>query len=421
MNDLQYRRRLLEAPLKEALATFPVVVLIGARQTGKTTLAQHSPDAGDRVFRTLDDLRVLQMAQDSPDALVAEAERLVIDEVQRVPDLLRALKRAVDQNRRAGRFLLTGSANLLLLNGVSETLAGRVVYLRLGPLTELEKRGLPSDPIWSRWLTAESAADALAQTPRRPAAWDWSQAAKTGGYPPVLGLTDTARTRWFEGYVTTYIERDLQQLSNISALADFRRFVELTADRTGGLINRAELAVDATISRPTAHRWLNLLETSFLVRLLQPYARSRSKRLIKSPKLYWTDTGLAAHLFGFASAAELRTAPRSGQFLENLLLADLDAWRETETPRPQIFFWRTAEGHEIDFVIEHRRRLLPIEVKAGPKLRFEQFKSLDLFLDHYPSARYGLVLYGGQEAYLVTPRILAAPLSVMAHGGRSLP
>ena len=187
-------------------------MLTGARQTGKTTLTRHLVSATQRTFRTLDDLRVLEQAEREPDLLVREAERLTLDEVQRAPDLLRAVKRAVDEDRRPGRFLLTGSANLLLLRTVSETLAGRAVYLRLGPLTEGEKARSTSAPVWSTLLAAETAEQGerlLRSRPSHPLTWQ--DAALRGGYPPVLPLSPDDRARWFDGYLATYLERDLQQ------------------------------------------------------------------------------------------------------------------------------------------------------------------------------------------------------------------
>jgi hypothetical protein len=274
---------------------------------------------------------------------VREAERLTLDEVQRQPDLLRAIKRAVDERRLPGRFLLTGSANLLLMRQVSETLAGRAVYLRLSPLSEAEKLGAGRFGAWDLLLGAASAQEAEAALSSRAATeFTWSAAAYEGGYPPVLSLGETDRARWLEGYVTTYLERDLQQLASITELADFRRFLQVAAGRLGGIVNRADLARDADLSRPTAHRYLNLLDVSFQTRLLPAYAASRTTRLVKSPKLYWTDTGLAAYLAGFASAEEVRQDPRRGPLLENLILKEIDAWRESATPKPEVYYWRIS-------------------------------------------------------------------------------
>lgn len=409
MNDLL--PRLLAPAVDAALKVFPVVVLVGARQTGKTTLAQHLPSAADRVFRSLDDLRVLEQAEREPDLLVREAERLTLDEVQRVPDLLRAVKRAVDEQRRPGRFLLTGSANLLLMRRVSESLAGRAVYLRLAPLTEDEKAGRDA-PIWNDLLAAADAEEAVRVVAGRSVLGrPWVEAAIEGGYPPVLGLASEHRARWFEGYVTTYLERDLQQVAAIAALADFRRLLQIAALRVGGLLNRAELARDAGLSRPTAHRYLALLDVSFQVRLLPAYAINPTKRLVKSPKLYWSDTGLAAHLAGIGDAEALRQGPRGGALLENLLLGHLDAWRESVAPRPEVHYWRTASGVEVDLVLAHRGRLLPIEVKSASRVRAADAAGVEIFLASYRRAPYGLVVHTGADAYLLSRRVAAVPLS----------
>lgn len=413
MNALPYLTRTLEKPLTEALEVFPVVVLTGARQVGKTTLVQHLPTAAERAFRTLDDLRVLDMAQSEPDLLVGESERMTLDEVQRVPDLLRAVKRAVDGSRTPGRFLLTGSANLLLMESVSETLAGRAVYLRLGPLTASERSGAGETSPWSTLLEASTPAEALEalEVPGTPSRsrFAWELAACQGGMPALLQVPQNQHPRWFEGYVTTYLERDLQQISSISALADFRRLLRIAALRLGGLVNRADLARDAGLSRPTAHRYLNLLQVSHQVRLLAPFASNRTKRLVKSPKLYFGDTGLAAYLAGVYSAADLRALPKPGAFLENLLLTTLDSWRETRVPAPEILFWRTAAGQEVDFVIEAAARLLPIEVKASSRIRPSDLTGLRRFLELHPSAPFGVVVHGGDETYIPAPGVVAVP------------
>jgi uncharacterized protein len=410
MNDLRVLPRAISGTLEQALGTFPVVVLTGARQTGKTTLVRNIPTADTREYRSLD-LDVLERARAEPDLLVREAERLTLDEVQRAPDLLRAVKRQVDARRRPGRFLLTGSANLLLMSAVSETLAGRAVYLKLGPLTEREKSERAEAPAWSALLQADGAEEAAAvlrRVDRCPT--DWRQAALSGGLPPVIELPPADRGRWLDGYVATYLERDLQQLSSISDLADFRRLLRIAALRLGGLLNRAEMARDAGLSRATAHRWVNLLDVSFQLRLLPPYVPSRTKRLVKSPKLYFGDTGLAARLAGISTPEDLRAAHNAGAWLENLLVAQLDAWRETQSPRPEILFWRTAEGAEIDLVIESGRRLLPIEVKTTTRARSEDAAALERFLDQHRGARYGVLAHDGTQVQLVTPRVVAAPI-----------
>lgn len=392
-----------------ALSRFPVVLVMGARQTGKTTLVGGGEIAKGRTYRSLDDYEVLERATANPDALLLDAERLTLDEVQRTPDLLRAIKRAVDRSRKAGQFLLTGSANLLMMQRISESLAGRAVYLTLWPMTEAEKRDRAGAGPWDAWIDAADASAARGLAVPRPAGGTWQSRARAGGYPPAaLSAEPAARSQWFDGYVRTYLERDLQDLSSISSLPDFRRLMKLASIRVGHVLNQSELARDAALSVPTAHRYLNLLETSYQVVRLAAYATSRTKRLVKSPKLYWTDTGLAAHLAGLPASTD-EDVP--GALLENLVLMQILAWRETAVPRPEIHYWRTQAGAEVDFVIESGRRLLPIEVKAARRARPSDAKGLEAFLHDNPKrAPFGILLYGGREVLVLTEKVVAVPL-----------
>jgi uncharacterized protein len=415
VNNLQqaFIPRALGRVVEEALRQFPVVIVTGARQTGKSTLVQHLPSSAPRSYLTLDDIDVLARAERSPEALLQQSDRLTLDEVQRAPNIMVAIKRAVDRDRRKGRFLLTGSANLLLMRRVSESLAGRAIYLTLLPMSAREARGVPGSGPWPMFMSAKSINELAANlTVKTPIKQGWSDLAITGGYPPVvLADSQIERTRWFEGYVKTYLERDLQDVASISALVDFRRVMGLSALRLGQIINQSELARDAALSQATVHRYLNLLETSYQIMRVPAFTRSRSKRLIKAPKLYWIDTGLAAFLLGIANPGELRSHNLAGALLENWVYAQLLAWRETETPRPEIFYWRTASGVEVDFVIQSRQRLLPMEIKMTSRARVEDIRSLESFLDEYPKqAPIGLLFYGGEETISLTPRILAIPV-----------
>jgi predicted AAA+ superfamily ATPase len=405
MNTDEYRPRLLQPTLERALAAFPVVVVTGARQTGKSTLVrQEGGEPAPRPYLTLDDLDVLAQAREEPDALVARAARLTLDEVQRAPDLLLAVKRAVDQRRTAGRFVLTGSANLLLMRAVSESLAGRAAYLALWPMTRREQAGLGRAGLWSELLAADDAdwPDVLAANDAGPA--DWRELARRGGYPtPALQLDSAgARAAWFAGYARTYLERDLQELSSISALPDFRRLMRAACLRLGQLVNQTELGRDVGLPQPTVLRYLNLLETSYELVRLQAYSVNRSKRLIRTPKLYWCDTGLALHLAG-------QEAP-GGPHLENLVLSDLQAWRDSQLETPEVLYWRTATGEEVDFVVESAGRLLPIEVKATTRPRVADARHLRSFRAEYPDiARAGLLLHVGEETSWIAPGVLATP------------
>lgn len=390
--------------MRAAVDTFPVVVLIGARQTGKSTLARMVEPQGERLYLTLDDVDVREQAERQPEELLGRASRLTIDEAQRVPDLLLAVKRAVDEDWRQGRLLLTGSANLLLMRRVSESLAGRATYLTLWPMTRREQLGLGSAGIWSellrehptRWLD-------LIQAQELPAE-DWRSLARRGGYPvPAHRLQEAeARDLWLDGYVRTYLERDLRELSAIDHLADYRRLMRALCLRLGGLSNQAELARDVGLAPSTAQRYVSLLETSFQLVRLEPYSVNRTKRLVKSPKIYWCDAGLAMRVAG-------ETEPR-GAHLENLVLSDLLAWRETQSPRPSILYWRTSKGAEVDFVVERGERLLPVEVKTTRRPRTADVKHLHVFLDEYADyAGAGLLLHAGGEAQWISRRVLAVP------------
>lgn len=395
--------RLAAAALAHAASVMPVTVVTGARQTGKSTLVRDLAPAGARPYFTLDDLDVLEQARDAPDDLVARAERLTVDEVQRAPQILLAVKRAVDRRRRAGRFLLTGSANLLLMHQVSETLAGRAAYLTLWPMTRREQLGLGRAGIWQDLLDAKDGEWEDIVAAQQIAREDWRRLARRGGYPvPTLDLsTDDARATWFAGYVQTYLERDLRELSAIAALPDLRRLMRVVCLRLGQLLNQTELGRDAAVPQPTVHRWLNLLETSYQLVRLPPYAVNRTKRVIKTAKVYWADTGLALHLAGREPA---------GCHLENLVLNDLLAWRDAQLNRPEVLYWRTATGEEVDFVIEAGHALLPIEVKATGRPRVSDAKHLRTFREEYGRrCRPGLVLHTGDAIEWLAPGVLAAP------------
>ena len=403
-SEKPYLTRAIEPVLRKRLGDLPVVVVIGARQTGKSTLAQRIP-GGDRLYVTLDDVDARGQAQRSPEELLRRAARMTLDEVQRTPDLLLSIKREVDRERSPGRFLLTGSANLHLMRQVSESLAGRAAYLTLGPLTPAEQAGLGRSGRWSlffeesptRWREAVSS---LPIDVREP----WETIAIRGGYPiPAYHMTDPeARRAWFDGYVQTYLERDLRDLAAVDNLADFQRLMRAASLRVGNLLNQAELARDVGLPPSTAQRYLGLMETSVQLVRLGAFAVNRTKRLTKSPKLFWTDTGLALHLAG-------EGRPR-GEHLENLVLNDLLAWREGRPHHPQILYWRTAKGAEVDFVVEWGDRVLPIEVKSGKHVRINDSRHLRAFLDEYPDlAPAGVVLYDGEDTFWAGDNILAAP------------
>lgn len=395
--------RLVTRSLLDRLRVMPAVVVTGARQTGKSTLVQDLVPGG-RSYFSLDDLDVVDAARRDPEALVGGSRPVTLDEVQREPDLLHAVKRAIDKERKPGRFLLTGSANLALMRKVSESLAGRASYLTLWPMTRREQRGLGRCGLWDDLLATrdQNWLDLLAAQPDEPE--DWRALARRGGFPtPAVHLSKAAdRAVWFDGYVRTYLERDLQALSAVAALPDFRRLMRAACFRLGQLLNQTELGRDVALPQPTVHRYLNLLETSYVLVRLPAYAVNRTKRLIKSPKLYWGDTGVALHL---AEGVE-----PNGAHLENLVLQDLLAWRDARLERAELFYWRTTIGEEVDFVIEAGGRLLPIEVKASGRPRLGDARHLRTFRAEYGrKARAALLLHTGKTLEWIAPDVLAVP------------
>ena len=405
MGGMRYLPRYAAGLLERALTAFPVVVLMGARQTGKSTLARTEPFLADRLYLTLDDPETHERARVLPRDLVRSAARLTLDEVQREPDLLLAIKRAVDEDqpRRTGRFLLTGSANLLLMQRV-ETLAGRATYVNLWPLCRRERLGRGTPGIWSELLATPVAGWPGLLESGDPAPADWETEVRTSGYPtPAVDLSgDDARALWFDGYVRTYLERDLQSLAAVGSLVDFRRLMRVASRRLGGVINQADIGRDLQMPRSTVQRHLGLLETSFQLVRLPAYSVNRSKRLVKSPKLYWSDPALALWLSGAGVG--------SGEHLENLVLADLLVWRDGQVPAPEVLFWRTMTDREVDFVVEAGNRLLGIEVKATTNPGVGDARGLRLFQQEYPD-RFagGVLLHGGRDTQWLAEGVLAVP------------
>jgi predicted AAA+ superfamily ATPase len=380
----------------------PAVVVTGARQTGKSTLVQDLAP-GPRRFYSMDDLDVLEAARRDPESIVGGEQPVTLDEVQREPSVLLAVKREIDKKRRRGQFLLAGSANLLLMGKVSESLAGRASYLTLWPMTRREQLGLGQCGIWEELVAADESGWQAIIERQDVEKEDWRALALRGGFPtPAVELqTPGERAIWFDGYIRTYLERDLQDLSAIDALPDFRRLMRAACHRLGGMLNQANLGRDVAIPQPTVHRYLNLLEASYLLVRLPAYSVNRTKRLIKSPRLYWGDTGTALNL---AESDE-----PGGEHLENIILNDILAWRDARLERAEVFYWRTQIGEEVDLVIETGGKLLPIEVKATSRPGLDDARHMRTFRSEYKNARSGLLLHTGDKVQWLASDVLAAP------------
>lgn len=385
----------------------PVVVLTGARQVGKSTLlANEAPFSGWRYI-TLDDFDALAQARRDPSALWAGAAGVVLDEVQKAPGLLDAVKLAVDRDPSL-RFALSGSANLLLMQHVGESLAGRASYFELGPMTLGEIRKRPAPTVLGDLLAGRIPDEG----PVEPV--DPLPAMARGLMPRILGADDADAARWWDGYVATYLERDLRQLSQVESLPDFRRVMEALSLRQGGLLNRSEVARDTTVAQATAHRFVSLLQASLLVTLLPAYAVNRTKRLIKSPKAYFFDPGLASFLSGHYSVESLRDSREAGGAFEALVLHHLEVGARLLAPRGRVHYWRTVSGVEVDFVLEHGRRLVAFEVKLAESVGYGDTAGLRAFMDEYPECAAGVIVYGGSEIRVLGHGIVALPWTVLA-------
>lgn len=358
---MAYLPRALAATVRRAAATFPVVLVTGSRQAGKTTLLREE-FGGSHAYVSLERPDVRERALADPVAFFEEhPPPLILDEIQQATALLPHLKERVDEDRRPGAWLLTGSQAFGLMSGVSESLAGRVAVLQLDPLSTRETLELASRDPLEQVFGGGDGAEAGSSRREGLRLDDWLL---RGSYPePRLNeLVD--RELWFSSYVQTYLERDVRELVQVADLGSFHRFLRLLAGRTGQLLNLAELGRDAGVTAPTARRWLSVLEASQVVHLLQPHHRNFGKRIRKSPKVYWLDPGLPTFLLGLRDREAVLRGPTAGPLAEAAVVSEwLKAFRE-RGDGTELSFWRSAAGLEVDLVVERDGRLHGVEVKA---------------------------------------------------------
>jgi predicted AAA+ superfamily ATPase len=403
-----YLHRELAGRLKAAAAHLPVIVLSGLRQSGKGTLLQKETALTDGFdYRTLDDFATLAAARSAPEGLLAG--RVVLDEAQRCPELLLALKKAVDEDRRNGRCFLSGSANLSLLSGVAETLAGRAGYFVLRPMTRRERTGRTASPPFLAGFMKNPALPA-----KLPAAAPLADAeVLAGGLPPACLGGREAADEWFRAYVQTYVERDARQLSHIGDLVAFQGLVRLAALRTAQVLAVSSIARDAKLTAVTAGRWLGLMETSFLLWRLPPFLNNRTSRLVKSPKIYFEDSGLAAWLCGVRSFADTHEAFLKDALYETFLAQNLRALLEAAAPDARLCFWNDQGRHEVDFVIESGRDVLAVECKSATRWDEGDLSGLRAFLARTPACRAAVLAHNGTTAVRLGERLFAIPLGLL--------
>ena len=385
--------------LRAALADTPVVFLNGPRQAGKTTLARQFPG---RYF-SFDDPITLAAAQDPLGFIGQDPEPMILDEIQKVPALAPVLKLRVDQDRRPGRYLLTGSAQAQVLPDLARELVGRMEVLELYPLSRGEIEGVRERFLDRLWGDGFSAGD-------RPAC-DWRAMLEAGGFPEALARTDAERrSAWFRSYVGNLLDRDVRDLSSIEGRTQLPRLAQLLAARSASLLNLADIGRAIEVPHSTARRYLALLERTFLVTLVPAWSRNLSQRLVKSPKLHFLDSGVLGHLCGLSP----------GPWLESFVAAELLKQLAAFAPLQRLFHFRTAVGREVDFVLEvPDGRVAGIEVKASATLGAHDFRGLNA-LAELTGDRFagGAVLYTGTTAIRFAPRLWALPLSCLWEGDR---
>jgi len=356
--------------LRQAAGLFPVVTVTGPRQSGKTTLVKQV--FPDKAYVSMEDPAIRQMADLDPYGFFARhPEGAVIDEIQRVPHLLSYIQTIVDRHQGKGQFILTGSQQFNLMAGISQSLAGRTIILKLLPFTwdELSAFGSPSTDDWLL----------------------------RGGYPAVYAENLPTRL-FFQNYVETYIERDLRQLLHVKDLSLFRRFLKLSAGRIGQLLNHNALAGEVGVTTKTIQSWISILETSFVAFQLPPFHENHGKRLVKSPKLYFYDPGLAAYLLGIESAEQMSRDPLRGALFENQALCELIKSSFNAGINPDVYFYRDSNGSEVDIVRPSGERLVPYEVKSSSTFQPEYLKGLHQFKKIYSDRVVQLnLIYDGQS------------------------
>jgi predicted AAA+ superfamily ATPase len=412
-------RRYLQDPILESLKHFPAVLLTGARQVGKSTLAQALIKASwDATYFTLDDRTTLDAALRDPDGFVNGLPMpVVIDEVQKAPDLLRAIKRDVDQNRRPGRYLLTGSANIMTLSTVSESLAGRIALHTLHPFCWPEFLEKP-EPMILKDLFGGIDSKKLLKNYSGTSLKDYKPRLIArmlkGGYPtPALMESDQVREQWFSSYRQTYLERDLLNIKSIENLPDFNRLLSLVALRTGRLLNLSDLSRETGLPFTTLRRYMNLLEVTYQISLIRPYFTHLGKRLVKTPKLNFNDTGMAAHLIGVNEWKALENQGHAGAMVETWVACELVKLMPVLDHRFRLYFWRTQTGQEVDFLIERAGKLVAIEVKWGRQINKSDTNNLNrLAEDLKEKLLFSVILYSGVESVPFGPKTVAMPFPV---------
>jgi predicted AAA+ superfamily ATPase len=403
-NANQQYPRALRATIVRDLNLYPAVAVMGARQVGKSTLCHDLSRERGLAYRTLDNLDVREQAIADPEGFLASlGERgAFIDEVQRAPDLLLAIKAVVDKDQRMGRYLLSGSNQPRMGRAIGDSLLGRAVYRTLRPLTLSELRFDDRHPGWS-FLFQTSAAEVLSEMRRRAdssGALDWKATVRTGGFPRAVAAPPDQRLQLLDDYVEVYSNRDIRDVIPVETPARLEAFVRLTAARTAQEVNATKMGSELGVSVTTIRRWLDALQRSYLIELLPPYSRNAGARVIKAPKMYTVDPALAL-------AAARETVP-NGFHLETLVASDLLVWRDGSGTRA-LYHWRRASGQEVDFILEENGQLVPVEVKSAQAVGHNDSRHLRTFREEHSNSPRGVLLSCDPDIRVLGGNIIACP------------
>ncbi|OGT67090.1 MAG: hypothetical protein A3J38_05370 [Gammaproteobacteria bacterium RIFCSPHIGHO2_12_FULL_45_9] len=397
--------------IEKAIKTRRVLLLSGARQCGKTTLAKQLATS-DTIYRTLDDLAIRRLAEADPRGFVKhESNMLIIDEVQRVPELLSAIKLAVDEDTRSGRYLLTGSANIQSLPGVQESLAGRIRKVRLRPLSEGELQGVEPTFLGSAFKRQFSLSSKYEYDRKT-----LLEMAFRGGFPEAINLELSERQQWHRDYMDALLERDLSDIARITRHQAMRELVNILAAWSGKFMDISAIGAGLAIRRPTIETYISALESLYVVERVLPWAHTDYKRVGKQAKLYLSDSGLMASILRWHRPQVELDSDRSGKLIETFIYNELAAQVDAADGKYELFHYRDREQREIDFIIEgEEQALLGIEIKAGSAISSADFKHLHWFRNNLAKKRpfIGIVLYTGELLGSMGDSLWAVPFGTL--------
>lgn len=391
------------------LKAFPVVALGGPRQSGKSTLLKYDTQFSGREYRTCDNSSIALALKASADEFLNQFAHLSLDEAQRFPEVFLALKRIVDEDRAPGRFLITGSAQFLMLNNLADSLAGRAYYCTLLPLTLHERFQVASEPFLYSAFEGDIAKRIGSLAQKQVPPWDdaWLQ---RGAFPEPAWNESLDMRFWCEAYETTYLERDLHELAPRVDLFALQRLLRISATRNGQILNQASLGSESGLNSITTGRYLHILETSGVIYRIPPYWKNSTKRWVKSPKLLFVDVALAAHIAGLANALSDHKHPAFGHAFESFILQNLFAFcANSAESNMELFHVRAAAGLEVDAAIRNGSKILAIEVKSKAILDKNDFASIKKFMEEETECFAGLVLYRGKDVLPLGANLWALP------------